>query len=140
MDFSRVIELQTFKNINRLMREHQKSWITDKNIDPVSIAINRYNDKKWEQFPVSLSGEDNQFLYLTAKTSGFSSFAITGTAKASSNETVTRVELDYPETVNENNKKNKDSQTEQKEIQSTSGFEIYCGVISLFAIFLYKKM
>ena len=117
----------------------EKSWIKDKKIDPVSIALNRYNDKKWERFPVSLSGEDNEFLYFTAETSGFSSFAITGTIKASSNETITRVELDYPETVSENNTENKGSQTEQEEIPSTSGFEIYCGVTSLFAIFLYKK-
>jgi PGF-pre-PGF domain-containing protein len=117
----------------------EKSWIKDKKIDPVSIALNRYNDKKWERFPVSLSGEDNKFLYFTAETSGFCSFAITGTTKASSNETITRVELDYPETVSENNTENKESQTEQEEIPSTSGFEIYCGVTSLFAIFLYKK-
>ena len=59
----------------------EKSWIQDKKIDQASITLNRYNDKKWEQLPVSLSGEDDKFLYFTAKTPGFSSFAITGTAK-----------------------------------------------------------
>jgi PGF-pre-PGF domain-containing protein len=115
----------------------EKAWIKDKNIDKSSITLNRYNDKKWEQFPVSLSGEDNKYLYFTAKTSGFSSFTVTGKAKPSE-ETVTEVQIDYPETIN-NNTGNKEPQTEQKEIPSISGFEVYYGIASLFTVFLYKR-
>lgn len=115
----------------------EKSWIKDKKINEDSITLNRYIDKKWDQFPVNLSGEDNKFLYFTAKTSGFSSFAITGTAKPSE-ETVTEVEVDYPETIN-NNTENKEPQKEQKEILKTPGFEIYYGVASLLAVLLYKR-
>jgi PGF-pre-PGF domain-containing protein len=32
----------------------EKVWIKDKEVDPDSITLNRYNDKKWEQFPVNL--------------------------------------------------------------------------------------
>ncbi len=117
----------------------EKSWIKDKKIDQDSITLNRYNDKKWEQSPVNLSGEDDKFLYFTAKTSGFSSFAITGTAKPSPEETVTKTEIDYPEPINKNNTTNKEPQNEQKEILSTPGFEIYYGVAGLLAVLLYKR-
>jgi PGF-pre-PGF domain-containing protein len=56
----------------------EKSWLDDKNIDRSSITLNRYSDKKWNQLPTSLSGEDERYLYFTAKTPGFSPFAITG--------------------------------------------------------------
>ncbi|MGA9187251.1 MAG: PGF-pre-PGF domain-containing protein, partial [Methanosarcina sp.] len=42
-----------------------KAWIKDKKINQDSITLNRYSDKKWEQFPVNLSGEDNKYLYFT---------------------------------------------------------------------------
>ncbi len=117
----------------------EKSWIKDKMIDQDSIILDRYSEKKWEQFPVNLSGEDDKFLYFTAKTSGFSSFAITGTAKPSPEDTVTKTEIDYPETINKNNTTNKEPQNEQKEILSTPDFEIYYGVAGLLAVLLYKK-
>ena len=56
----------------------EKSWIQDKKIDQASIILNRYNEKKWSQLPVTLLREDNKYLYFTAKTPGFSFFAITG--------------------------------------------------------------
>ena len=131
--------IATSKNIENTIVcfKVEKSWVKDKNIDKSSITLNRYNDKKWEQFPVSLSGEDNEFLYFTAKTSGFSSFAITGTVKPLPEKIVTKIEIDYPETIN--NTSSKEPQTEQKEIPSTPGFEIYYGIASLFAVLLYKR-
>ena len=114
----------------------EKSWIQDKKIDRTSITLNRYNDKKWEQFPIILSGEDDKFLYFTAETSGFSSFAITGTAKPS--ETVTAVQHVSPETIT-NNSVDKEPKTEQKDIPSTPGFETVCGVAGLLAVLLYKR-
>jgi PGF-pre-PGF domain-containing protein len=148
--------IATSKNIENpvVCFKVEKSWVKDKNIDKSSITLNRYNNKKWEQFRASLSGEDNEFLYFTAKTSGFSSFAITGTAKPLSEETVTKINIDdpekskinidkskinidNPETIN--NTTNKEPQTEQKEIPSTPSFEIYYGIASLFAVLLYKR-
>jgi PGF-pre-PGF domain-containing protein len=116
----------------------EKSWINDKKINEDSITLNRYSDKKWEQLPVTLSGEDNKFMYFTAETSGFSSFVITGTSKTSSEEIVSVIEVDYPETIN-NNTENKEPQKEQKEILKTPGFEIYYGVASLLVVLLYKR-
>ncbi|MGA9190005.1 MAG: hypothetical protein WB014_15885, partial [Methanosarcina sp.] len=62
---------------------------------------------------------------------------VTGTVK-SSEETVKEVQIDYPETIN-NNTENKEPQNEQKEIPSTPNFGIYYGIASLFAVFLYKR-
>ena len=115
----------------------EKSWIKDKKIEQDSITLNRYSDKKWEQFPVSLSGEDDKFLYFTAKTSGFSSFAITGTAKPSE-ETVTEVQHVSPETIT-NNSVDKEPQNEQNEILKTPGFEVYYGIAGLLAVLMYKR-
>ncbi|WP_292387532.1 PGF-pre-PGF domain-containing protein [Methanosarcina sp. UBA5] len=131
--------IATSKNIENpvVCFKVEKVWIKEKKINPDSITLNRYNDKKWEQFPVSLSGKDDRFLYFTAKTSGFSSFAITGTVKPS--ETTTKIEVDYPETINKNNTENKEPQAEQKEILKTTGFEIYYGIASLLAVLLYKR-
>lgn len=111
----------------------EKYWVKDKNIDKSSITLYRYIDKKWEQFPVNLSGEDNKYLYFTTKTSGFSSFTITGTDKPSE-ETVTEVQIASPE----NNTSSKEPQVGQKEIPSIPSFEVYYGIASLFAVFLYK--
>ena len=64
----------------------EKSWIQDKNIDKSSITLNRFNDTKWDALPTNLTGEDDKYLYFTAETPGFSSFAITG--KIAANEAV----------------------------------------------------
>ncbi|MDR7666599.1 PGF-pre-PGF domain-containing protein [Methanosarcina sp. Z-7115] len=117
----------------------EKAWIKDKKINQDSITLNRYSDKKWEQFPVNRSGEDNKYLYFTAKTSGFSSFAITGTAKPSSKETEKGLQLASTETTNKNSTENKEPQKEQNEILKTPGFEIYYGIASLLTVLLYKK-
>ncbi|WP_292379192.1 PGF-pre-PGF domain-containing protein [Methanosarcina sp. UBA289] len=132
--------IATSKNIENpvVCLKVERFWVTDKNIDQDSITLNRYNDKKWEQFPVNLLMKDNKYLYFTAKTSGFSSFAITGTVKPSE-EAVTKIEIDYPETINKNNTENKEPQAEQKDILKTTGFEIYYGVASLLAVLLYKR-
>ena len=133
--------IATSKNIENpvVCFKVEKSWIKDKNIDQSSITLNRYSDKKWEQFPVNLSGQDDKYLYFISKTSRFSSFAITSTAKPSSEETVKDVQVDYPEKINENNTENKEPENEQKEILKTPGFVMYYGIASLFAVLLYKR-
>lgn len=50
----------------------EKSWVQDKKIDKSSITLNRYCDNAWNQLPTNLSSEDDNYLYLTAKTPGFS--------------------------------------------------------------------
>lgn len=117
----------------------EKSWVQDKSIDQSSITLNRYSDKKWNELPTAMLREDDKYLYLTADAPGFSSFAITGTEEPSSEETVTKTEIDCFETINKNNTRNKEPQNEQKEILSTPSFEIYYGVAGLLAVLLYKR-
>jgi hypothetical protein len=121
----------------------EKAWITDKKIDLATITLNRYSDKKWEQIPVSQSGEDSNYLYFTAKTPGFSFFGITG--KTIAKEAGTEIK---PEPDNQENLKNISSEvtqntTEQKTENSgdtrVPGLGIIYGITSLFAVFMYKR-
>ncbi|WP_048136460.1 PGF-pre-PGF domain-containing protein, partial [Methanosarcina sp. 1.H.T.1A.1] len=117
----------------------EKAWMKDKGIDQSSIILNRYNDKKWNPLPTSQSGDDEKYMYFTAETLGFSSFAITGEITAK--ETVTEI-LPIPDTQNleQNNTASEVEETsEPKEKTSMPGFEmIYC-VIGLLGVFLYRR-
>lgn len=125
----------------------KKAWVQNERIERSSITLNRYNDTKWNPLLTSLSGEDETYLYFTAGTPGFSSFAITG--RVTEKENVTEI-LPEPETQdfeqNENTKSDIEMEFEkantgvsQKEKLSMPGFEmVYC-IFGLFGAFLYKK-
>jgi len=120
-----------------------KAWVQDKKIDPLSITLNRYSDKEWEQLPANLSGEDDEFLYFTAEVPGFSSFAITGTAKGLSKENTTESGPEQETRFADEDMKNMGEEGEQSAVQGEDtkapGFEIVYGIICLSAIFLYKR-
>jgi PGF-pre-PGF domain-containing protein len=140
----------TPKNIENavLCFKVEKSWIQDKNIDRSSITLNRYNDTKWNSLPTSLLGEDDRYMYFTAKTPGFSTFTITGKTTASEtkkqpvsvNETQTKPN-------NGNTAANVEQKPEQKQSTNTSGkgntgipgFDMICGIVSLLAVFQHKR-
>jgi PGF-CTERM protein len=117
-----------------------KSWLQDKNIDQSSITLNRYSDGKWDSLSASLSGDDDKYLYFTAKTPGFSPFAITGKAKAAVTETqpepntVTTSANVEPTPVQTENKN-----TSGKGKTSMPGFEIVSAITGLLAVFLYRR-
>jgi PGF-pre-PGF domain-containing protein len=124
----------------------EKTWIQDKNINKSSITLNRYSDKKWNQLPTSISRENEKYLYLIAKTPGFSPFAIAG-------KTTTEAEIrpaDGNKTQNNTRSPiaNTEQTPEQKDNTNNSekgstkahGFEVFCGLLSLFAVFLYRKV
>ena len=139
--------IATSKNIENpiVCFKVEKSWIQDKKIDPASITLNMYNDTKWGQLAVEPSGKDDKFLYFTAKTPGFSSFAITGKEKIASaqNETKTQPELENGivnnNDANQNDTGNKGMEAGQKEIPRTPGFEMDLGIACVFGLFLYKR-
>ena len=127
----------------------EKSWIQEKNINKSSITFNRYDDGKWEQLPVSLSEEDDRFLYFTAQTPGFSFFAITG--KNEEEETAVTDSPPGPqpgskandlngENTDVINRSNVERALEKRASARSPGFETVYGVISLLALFLYKKV
>ncbi len=130
----------------------EKSWIKDRKIEQSSITLNRYSDKKWNQLPTSLLSEDDKYLYFTAKTPGFSPFAITSkttatgtviqtgtgnkTQLAAVNETQTK-----PSTQNlEQNSTG--SGAEQKSKQEKNAnlpvFGMICMIALLLVAFLFK--
>ncbi|MCK5233699.1 MAG: PGF-pre-PGF domain-containing protein, partial [Candidatus Aenigmarchaeota archaeon] len=53
------------------------SWIADNDIDPDSIALNRYTTR-WTALPTTRKSNDGTYAYYFAETPGFSLFAITG--------------------------------------------------------------
>ena len=115
----------------------EKSWIQDKGIDRSSIILNRYSDKKWDPLPTSQSGEDEEYLYFTAKTPGFSPFAITG--KANTSETATGIqpgdETENSEENTEDTGSEANQEPEQEASTSMPGFEIIYGIAGLLSVF-----
>jgi len=145
----------TSKNIENAVVSFkvEKAWIKDKKIDQSSVTLNNYLEKKWVQLPATLSGEDDTYLYFTAKTSEFSCFAITGkiietaiqpsngnkTEALAVNETSTNMHGNMSENLEQTNEKGQSSDISGKENVKTSGFEtVYC-IISLLVLFLCKR-
>jgi PGF-pre-PGF domain-containing protein len=122
----------------------EKSWVQEKKIDKSSITLNRYSDNAWNQLPTSLLSEDDNYLYFTAQTPGFSPFAITGKITAT-------VQPAVDKTQTENNSGSTAANTEQtpqelespspsqKQSTSTPGFELISGIAGLLAVFLYRR-
>lgn len=119
----------------------EKSWVMDKNIDPASINLNRYNNGKWNNLPTTLSREDSQCLYFTTETPGFSSFAITGKTAVKESSTETRHELNAKSVKkgSESSSSSVKQTSEQKEKTSTPGFEIIYGIFGLSIAFLGRR-
>jgi PGF-pre-PGF domain-containing protein len=133
----------------------EKSWIQDKNIDKSSITLNRFNDTKWDALPTNLTSEDDKYLYFTAETPGFSSFAITGKITAneavnttpSGNQSGPNIRSLENNTNNTNNTTNGEQTPEQAQSPRTSdnggkktpGFDAALGIVGLLAVFLHKR-
>jgi PGF-pre-PGF domain-containing protein len=132
----------TEKNIENpvLSFKVAKSWIQDKKIDQDSITLNRYSDKTWEQFPASLSGEDDEYLYFKSSVSGYSFFAITGKAsnEEDENQAGDAVTTGTPEN-GQDNAGTEAEPTSEGNSPGIPGFEtIYC-IIGLLGVFLYRR-
>ena len=143
----------TPKNIENavLYFKVEKSWVQDKKIHKSSITLNRYSDNTWDKLITILTSEDDNYLYFTTQTTGFSNFAITGNIittvqPAASNEQTVNTNGTQTETNTVNTTPNTVQTPEQKqntkdsgkESTKTSGFEMICGIVSLFAVVLYK--
>jgi PGF-pre-PGF domain-containing protein len=53
-------------------------WIENEGIDQETVKLQRYHDGSWESLETALETSDGDYHYYTAKTPGFSYFAITG--------------------------------------------------------------
>ena len=126
----------------------EKSWLQNKSIDPASIALNRYSDKKWELLPVKMSGEDSKYLYFMVNVSGFSSFAITGRAKSTSEQQETSDNQKVSKQPDEKlpsigsvqlTSDPNDTVIKGGNEKKTPGFEMVLGIICLLGVFLYQR-
>jgi PGF-pre-PGF domain-containing protein len=55
-----------------------QSWISDNNVDPATVALNRWESDHWSKLPTTKLSEDTTYVYYESQTPGFSVFAITG--------------------------------------------------------------
>ncbi|MPN28637.1 hypothetical protein SDC9_176080 [bioreactor metagenome] len=103
----------------------EKSWIQDKNISQSSIILNRYNNKTWNGLPTSYLKEDGKYLYFTAKTPGFSPFAVTGKAKITENNIPSSLDeaVDHTQNNAGNTTANMEQAPEKTQSSNTSGEE-----------------
>ncbi len=55
-----------------------RTWIYENGINESMITLYRYNEEDWNSLSTSLIGDDENYLYFTSETPGFSPFAIAG--------------------------------------------------------------
>ena len=79
----------------RIKFKVEKSWVNNNNIDPDTIALNRYADGQWNKLPTTKLSEDDNYYYYEAESPGLSVFAITG-EKVTIETTTTRVTTVLP--------------------------------------------
>lgn len=56
----------------------EKDWLSENEIDPVSVSLYRYSTSNWTELFSRVTGEDESFLYFESETPGFESFAVSG--------------------------------------------------------------
>lgn len=121
----------------------EKSWIQENNIDPSSIVLNKYDDKKegWEAIPVNIAGSDEKYLYLRSEVPGYSSFVITGmegepeARAAEAGQIVNTGNMSDSVNPGENDLADQANTENEK----TPGFGIVSGVGCLLCLFLYRN-
>lgn len=122
----------------------EKSWMEKNGIATEDIVFYRYADSTWNALPVTVTGEDDTYVYFRSETPGFSAFAISGQAKTvssdSSEQTNVSIEM---HSVEENN-----TMTGNQIVQSTpegsgnSRVLTAAGIMIIVlagAYFLYRK-
>jgi FOG: PKD repeat len=94
-----------------------KSWVSGNNINESAVTLYRYSQDTWNALSTVLSGEDNDYLYFTAETPGFSSFAISSTEKSTRS-------VELFQTKNEENKALNESNLSEGEKQENTNSDI----------------
>ncbi len=114
----------------------EKSWLQENDIDKSSIVLYKYDskNKEWIEIIPAITGEDDKFVYFTAKVPGYSSFVIAG-KDASSTQLI-------EEPVNESaggeiRSTGNGTVTKGSEKESP-GFGLISGITCLFGMFLYR--
>lgn len=54
----------------------EKTWLVENGLDSSAIVLNMYESGKWVEVPITITGEDSQYVYFNAEVSEYSTFAI----------------------------------------------------------------
>ena len=113
----------------------EKSWMQENNIDKSSIVLYKYNDKKkeWIELIPTITGEDDKFVYFTAKVPGYSSFLIAG-----KDAKTQLTEEPVNESVGGEVRSTGNGTVTTGAAKESPGFGLISGVACLLGVFLYK--
>ncbi|MBP1910365.1 putative Ig domain-containing protein [Methanolobus bombayensis] len=112
-----------------------RDWIENNNIDPDSIALNRY-DGGWSKLSTRQIDSDDNYLYFEARTPGFSPFAITGEVRTESSLNSVDTQFSSEDEELESNVTAEEVEPERS-LNALSGL-ISCLILS-FVCFLHRK-
>jgi PGF-pre-PGF domain-containing protein len=128
-----------------------KEWMKINGFDPSSIRIYRFNNGEWRELQTNIAGDDQEFVFFKADTPGFSPFAITAFALATSSmESNYHVFMDTktdiyeitegPDLQNEASATGQDSDNEQTLGQNSALFLLVALIsITIINVFLRKE-
>ncbi|MGB9928046.1 MAG: PGF-pre-PGF domain-containing protein, partial [Methanosarcina sp.] len=136
----------------------QKDWLENNKIDKHSISLNRYNNGKWEKLQTIISEEDEKYIYLNAKTQGFSQFAITAETITQENkdknqnedrnqeknnienENENKIDIEpITKDLGQNNADTEENTEKQKENTKIPGFNAIFAIAAIFTVVLHKN-
>jgi PGF-pre-PGF domain-containing protein len=107
-----------------------KEWTEENSIDSSTIRMTRYNGQ-WQDLPTTYVREDDEYIYFSAQTPGFSIFSVVGDKidKVVSEEKTESVEFA------------EESEAESTETKGTPGFTALFGIIFVsFAFYMSKRL
>ncbi len=107
-----------------------KEWIDNNDIDPATIALNRYNGDVWEILSTKQNDPEDDYLYFEANTPGFSPFAITAEETLENNiEEVVMTDMEKEDITDTTT-----SPTEENENDSTRDIPAMSGLVTVLIL------
>ena len=74
----------------------EKTWINNNKIDKETIKLIRYHDSEWQNLSTTLNNENETYVYYTAESPGFSTFAVVGSKVVEKSESYVSKEISIP--------------------------------------------
>ncbi|WP_342305457.1 PGF-pre-PGF domain-containing protein [Methanolobus sp. ZRKC5] len=127
-----TISTDSADNINIHFRV-SKEWAAVNKMDTSTIRMTRYHDDQWDDLPTIHVDEDDELIYLTTQTPGFSIFSIVG-FKAGERIGDEEMMLSTSEYTQE-----PEPETENMEVRTTPGFTIITGIVIVFIAALRNR-
>ena len=72
------------------------TWISENDIDKITVQLMRYHDGKWQSLTTTLQSEDETYVYYEAETPGCSTFAVIGSEVIEIDESYAAGGIDIP--------------------------------------------